>query len=426
MTSAPLIDQEMEATLIGAVLSNPKLAKEATFLHPDDFAYTLHQTVWREIQGRYDRGDTFSPLVIAQALETDLSEVGGAKFLARLMSFAFGRPDIQAWGRDLKDLSMKRSAIRIMDDAAQRLNDTSEQATAEEQIADTLVLLERAMRSGLSKIQTDREVREQEVDNLKKPAVVYSTGFGALDDAMGGGIHKAKAYGFAGRMKSGKTLLGSQISHSLNQQQIKHAYFACEMGSAQIEHRAMASEIGLNSLAFLDERMRHNEAFISSAGSAAVTSPGNILYRDSPGLTFEQMRRDVTHAILGRGAQGFVIDYLQLVGGKRKGQSTAEHLDEMCQWIAETCYKRGVFAIVLCQLNQEGNVRGGEGIKLAFDQVYELRRTEEGSGNEAWLEMMATRYTKWGSVGSEMSPAFMLNTSVGPRFEELGGGNRVD
>lgn len=420
MTAPVLANLEMEQTLLGAVLSLPQTARDATFLKPSDFAYEPHGTIWTEIQRRFDTGETISLVGVSQSLGEDLRDYGGTKFLVGLTKMVFAAPYVEAWAQELKSLSLRRSAIQIMADATEKLNDLTGEANAEEQIADTLVMLERATREGTLRMQTDREIREDEVSALSRPVLCYSTGFHCLDDTMGGGIMRRKAYAFAGRMKSGKTLLASQISHALNRQNVRHAYFACEMGAGQIEHRAMATELGVNSLYFLDNRTRQNPGFIARAGSVATQSKGNILYRDAPGLTFDQLRRDVTHAILGRGAEGFIVDYLQLVGGKRKGITQAEHLDELSQWIAEVCYKRNVFAIVLCQLNQEGNVRGGEGIKLAFDQVYELRRSLGGEGPDAWLEMMATRYTKWQDAGSEISPAFLLDTKIGPRFVECG------
>lgn len=415
MNDNPLVNQEMEATLIGAVLAMPKTLGEASFLCPDDFAFQIHRDIWAEIERRQAAGEAIVPHLIAQSLRDQLASFGGLKFLNQLTCLCLSLPTVGPWAYEIKNLSVKREIMGILEVRREGVPETV--GSGEEVIAEIMADLERITSKASPRLKSERETRVAEVQAMKKPVRCYPTGFFCLDDAMAGGLHAGRAYGIFARMKSGKTLLASQISHRLNLAGVKHVYAACEMGSAEIEHRAMAEELGVNALAFLDDRYRQNPGFVSRVGELALKAPGNILYLDCPGLTFDQLRRDITHAVLAKEAQGFILDYLQLVGGQRKGQTKAEHLDDICQWIAEICRKRSVFALVLGQMNQEGNTRGGEGVRLAFDQVYELRRQQDPAAG-AWLEMMVTRYTKWRDIGSETTPALYLDQSVGPRFTE--------
>ena len=107
-----------------------------------------------------------------------------------------------------------------------------------------------------------------------------------------------------------------------------------------------------------------------------------MLYEDAPGLTFDGLKDMVSRAVAKGKIKGYILDYWQLVGGKPKNKNTAEHLDEVAQWIADFARKHNIFAVVAAQINQEGNTRGGEGIRLAFDQVYQINR-EQGR-EEAW------------------------------------------
>lgn len=411
----PLVSEQIEAALIGALLALPNSAGEASFLSVDDFAFAIHRELWTEIQRRLGTGEAMSPLLIAQTLQEPLAAYGGLKFLNRLVSLVIAAPSVAAWAQEIKNLSIKRQVFEIL--STRRDGVAESQGSAEEVIADVLADLEKLTAATSPRLRTERETRIAVAQALKRPVVCYSTGFRCLDAAMAGGLHAGKAYGIFARMKAGKTLLAGQISHNLNLDGVKHVYDALEMGSDEIEHRSMADELGVNSLAFLDERHRQNPAFCSGVATAAIKSPGNLFYIDAPGQTFEQLRRDITHAVLARGVKGFILDYLQLVGGQRKGQTKAEHLDDICQWIAEVVRKHKIFALVLGQMNQEGNTRGGEGIKLAFDQVYEMRREQEPATG-AWLEMMVTRYTRWSDIGSEMTPALYLDAKIGPRFTE--------
>lgn len=74
----------------------------------------------------------------------------------------------------------------------------------------------------------------------------------------------------------------------------------------------------------------------------------------------------------------------------------------------------------MAQINQDGNTRGGEGIRMAFDQVYQIRgvgEKEDISVPERWLEMMDTRYTKWMNVGDTNGGGYTVH-ECGPYFVE--------
>jgi hypothetical protein len=97
-------------------------------------------------------------------------------------------------------------------------------------------------------------------------------------------------------------------------------------------------------------------------------------------------------------------------------------LGEVAQWIAEICRKLDIWALVAAQINQDGNTRGGEGMRLAFDQVYHLQPVGQDGGDITlpgrWLEMMDTRYTQWANIGSPDMAGLMLNEK-GLFFEEV-------
>jgi hypothetical protein len=71
--------------------------------------------------------------------------------------------------------------------------------------------------------------------------------------------------------------------------------------------------------------------------------------------------------------------------------------------------------LTAAQLNQDDNVRGGEGLKLAADAYLVLHREKEDPG--AWLEMQESRYTLYANVGSETLPGLWLHKQ-GPHFSD--------
>lgn len=417
--TAVLASIEIEMALLGAVLRDHRVLSQMIALTPDDFAFEAHKLIWQAIDRLSSRGMVPNPPSVAQYLAQDetISEIGGQRYLLQLATTPLGTLPAPGWARELRDLSAKRRLVAIASEAKERA-ESDGALTSDELAADMMRDIEAVTADSAPRVRDLRDVRVTEAAALDKPLPCYSTGYDCLDLAMGGGLFARRCYGIAGRKKSGKTLIAGGISSHLNERGVKHLYVACEMGSDQIEHRCMAKDLGVNALYFLDPRWRADRVFQERVTAYALKCPNNKVYLDAPGITFDQLRSDVTNTIITHQVKGVILDYLQLVGGQRKGQSRAEHIDEVSQWIAETAKKRDVWFLVLAQMNQEGNIRGGEGLRLAFDQVYELKRAETGDG--AWLEMLDTRYTKWMEVGSAEQPAFMLEQKIGPHFREVG------
>ncbi len=255
------------------------------------------------------------------------------------------------------------------------------------------------------------------MNDLKSDTKPYPTRYNKLDTAMMGGLYPGKSYGFAARKKTGKTILAGSISHNLNEKGVRHLFICGEMSPTEVHKRTLGRLLNVKSGAFYGKQS-DNIGLQKGIAEIAVASKRNTIYKNAPGLTFEDLKRYVLLARMQKKITGFILDYWQLVGGKRKGQSTAEHLDEVAQWIADTCRKYDLWSIVMAQINQEGNTRGSEGIHLAFDQVYDLRAPDDDAGRaERWLDMSGTRYTPWRSVGSATNPGFYLN-EYGPHFSE--------
>jgi replicative DNA helicase len=266
------------------------------------------------------------------------------------------------------------------------------------------------------KAKSNRQVAREILEDQRKPLPVYSTGLAPLDAAMGGGLIAGKLYGFGARMKIGKTLLSGSISYNLNKAEVPHLYIALEMSDHEIEHRNIARDQRFNSIKFVTRDMADLENRIAEY---ANTTPECTFYEHAPGASLNELR-----GIVGRnrslGIRGVIVDYLQLVTGKGKDTEEA-HLRNVAQWMADTARQTGLWFITAAQLNQEDNVRGGEGLKLAADQYYIIHRERNEATGEwidsAWLTMEQTRYTLYQSVGTQSRPALWLDKR-GPHFSD--------
>jgi replicative DNA helicase len=251
---------------------------------------------------------------------------------------------------------------------------------------------------------------ERVLSGLNERGECVSTGFPKLDRALGGGLFNRKAYGLQARKKIGKTILMGSISYNLNEAAVPHLWLACEMSDFELEQRHLGRALHRNSLDFLSDNSDNLSDEVLMYRAAA---PDNIYYANVPGLSVNELSDTVERAVKDHGIRGFFLDYLQLVRGSG---DRVEHLENVSNAVVSLVKELDVWAIVAAQLNQEDNTRGGEGMLLAFDMVFSLRRPKFSEG--AWLEMMESRYTPYMNIGCEKSPGLMLEMN-GPHFREI-------
>lgn len=393
---------DAEAGLIGHVLMKPEIIFSLHELEPKHFFSQHHALIWQEIQDLNAKYQPISLFTVAAKLPpAEYQEAGGVnKYLAGCISHALWhlRPDdlkeylIELWNKRELELACKHEDLDKVIEAVKGFEKTRHKQPFVDNV----------------------KVTENIIESMKLNEKAYSTGIDKLDECMDGGIYPKKSYGFAARKKMGKTIMAATLSHNLNMQGVKHLFICGEMSPEEIQQRVLCRIMDRKSGAFRLDR----ERMALQISQKLNDMPRNVIYRNAAGLVFDELKSMLDSAVEMHAIKGFILDYWQLVGGKRKNQNTAEHLDEVAQWIADYTRKKGLFSIVFAQINQEGNTRGGEGIRLAFDQVYELKAPEDDpSRSGRWLEMRDTRYTAWLNIGSETQDGLILN-QTGLYFEQ--------
>lgn len=409
-------DTEAEQVLLGMLMFDNLDFYKASELEPDDFYFGFHGRLYAEIRRRVHHGDAANPVTLKAVFDGDeeLREVGGGSYLVRLVGRASGGMAVKPIAKQISELSKRRKMVQLLHDTEARL------LNPEEQLEDILTdhgasCLSLAGSDANHALPSNMDVSLSVCEALEANYPSFPTGLPLLDSRTLGGLHSRRSYCIAARPKNGKTMMLGTIAHNMAENGARVLYIAAEMGANEIQQRNLARKLGRNSVAFLTDRSDKNfrAAVLRQAQKEAKTA----FYLDLPGITFNQLKHHVVSAKHLKKIDGFVLDYLQLVKGKPKGQSDAEFHAEVAQWVAEICKKENLFALYAAQINREGNIRGSDGIIMAADQVYHLQMNEER--DTAWMEMVVTRYTPHKDLGAECEPAFLLNKH-GPHFQDLG------
>ena len=410
---------EAEQGLLGVLLMQNAILHRVNFLNAGDFNQPVHQRLFDAICRCVIAGQKADPVTLKPEFDRDpdLLDIGGGAYLSKLYASAVAVHDVRAYAREVKRFSLLRSLDETLAEAAGLLENPA--ANPEEiaaQVSSAMISLTEG--SSENAPRSDQQITLEILEAIKAGDEPTSTGINRLDDVMEGGMYPGKAYGFCARKKIGKTMLAGTISSNLAKAGVKHLFICAEMGPHEIHQRILARELDVYPSAFRS-KYKHNPDFQERIAQAAKMQTRSLIYQNAPGITLDQLKLYVSRGVNNYNIKGFILDYWQLVLGKGKSQSDASHYDMVAQWIAQVCKEHGIWALVTAQINQEGNTRGGEGIKLAFDQVYVLHAPEnDPSRSDRWLEMTDTRYTEWNNLGSETCPAFMLEKK-GLYFKEL-------
>lgn len=416
---AEMFSQEAEQSVLVMMLINQdNIPWISSKLVAEDFHFEAHRRMFADFCGIYrEKGGLVPPMLLKKYREDPwfCQEMGGDYIRTLLESVPPQRYFVERYVDGLRALRIQREAYAVCQDMATRIS-SGDPFHAKAEI-DTLVS-EMHRVQGLqedNRLVTGDAVSQQIVAECHAAGLPVSTGIPRLDTAMDGGIYPRKAYGFAARMKVGKTIMAATLSYNLCKQDIPHLFIAGEMGATEIHERLLARELDWFPSRIKASQLRQNPGD-RQAVEAVKDQFKAVMYHNGQGITLERLQSVVEMAAINHGIKGFILDYWQLVKGQQRGESEASHLEKVAQWVADSCRKHNIWAIVMCQLNQDDNTRGSEGIKLAFDQVYKICRKDEFA-QDYWLEMMGTRYTQWNDVGSAECPAF-IRKPQGPYFQQ--------
>lgn len=404
-------DLQLEREILGTIIAYPDSMRQLDGLIDCHFYEQTHRDLYSEIMRMV--GDSEKISLAKLSLKSDpqyLASIAGSQ---RVL-------DMKGAAGVLIELYTRRQIYGVSRLAADAIDRGASSADAMQILSE----ISHSMESQARTMNDSGLVTESIISDILSDAKPTETGLRKLDECMDGGMYPKKAYGIAARKKVGKTIMLGTISHNLNMAGVKHLFICGEMGEKEIHQRVLARALDIYPSAFRTGYAERPE-IVQKLKDYNRQAPRNTIYLDAPAITFDRLKQAVVTAHLRHGIKGFILDYWQLVSGKDGKASEAYHLGEVAQWIAEVCRKLDMWALVAAQINQDGNTRGGEGMRLAFDQVYHLQPVGPDGGDitmpARWLEMMDTRYTQWANIGSSDMAGLMLNEK-GLFFEEVDSG----
>ncbi|RIV20126.1 replicative DNA helicase [Alicyclobacillaceae bacterium I2511] len=352
---------EAEQAVLGAMLfSADAVAEAAEQLVPDDFYRSAHRHLFEAMRQLYEQGqpvDVITVTSVLQAKEHGLEQAGGPDYLASLAVSMPTALHIAQYTRIVAEKSLLRRIIGTATDIASQ--GYSGELSASE-------LLDNAERRMLALSQNQRgrdfahisEVLERTFERIEQMyesegnLTGVPTGYSELDQVTSG-FQKSDLIIVAARPSVGKTAFALNVAQNVAVRAgLPVAIFSLEMSKEQLVQRMLSAE------AYLDGHKLRNGTLDSEdwpklSMGVSTLSNAPIYIDDAPGITVPEMRSKLRRLKAESGLGFVVIDYLQLIQGRRtSGDNRQQEISEISRMLKQIARELEVPVMALAQLSR--------------------------------------------------------------------------
>ena len=285
----------------------------------------------------------------ALSLKDELEAVGGAEYLALLVSTTPTSVHLKYYAKIVADCAAKRRIAKLLQGALDEPDSTrSPSQIATDLAASILATAPPETESFLSA----KEIVDQALDdalNDEKPRIPL--GFKYLDYWLGGGIAEGQVMTLGGRPGVGKSTLAAQVAVDAAFAGLPVALFSLEMTAKELMQRTVSSWTNVVSTN-LDLVIRND----SKEAGRVMDAYGR--YGDLPIHVLESAFHDTEsisnwtrRMVSERGVKLVVVDHIQLTRGDEK-RNRVDQLDDMTIALKGLAKELGIAVIAVSQLNR--------------------------------------------------------------------------
>lgn len=352
---------EAEQAVLGAMMISPDAVSDvAERLEADDFYRNSHQLIFHAIQDLYEQGQPVDVITVTAALQTKegaLETVGGASYIA---SLAAALPTALHAGHYASIVEEKAMLRRIISTATAV---ASEGYTGEASPTDLLADAERRILA-LSQNQRVRdfthisEVLEHTFERIEQlyqnegKLTGVPTGYSELD-RMTSGFQRSDLIIVAARPSVGKTAFALNVVQNVAVRAgLPSVIFSLEMSKDQLVQRMLSAEAFIDGHKLRSGTLEDDDWPKLSMGVSTLSN-APIYIDDSPGITVPEMRSKLRRLKLEVGLGFVVIDYLQLIHGRRNsGENRQQEISEISRSLKQLARELEVPVVALAQLSR--------------------------------------------------------------------------
>ena len=402
-------DLEAEEAVVGSVLiDGHSFLQVAPVVKPEDFYREKNQICFSACVALFQRDQAIDQVTLAQELSrtNQLDTVGGMAYLSHLVSITPTSAHSQYYAQSVA----RTSTMRRLIDAASKISaigyeDTDDIELTLRQAEDILF----HVRSG----QTERgfialrniydqylEERAAIVEPLAPGGGPIMAGYNDLDELLGG-MQQSDMIILGARPALGKSTLAVNISLNAAQNGSVVGIFSLEMSREQLALRILSSDAEIDShrlrLGLVTEA--EEQRIIDSIGRLSELL---VYVDDTPFQGMVEMRSKARRLSLEHGLDLLVVDYLQLIQGRGRGDNRVQEISEISRSLKGMARDLRVPVITCSQLSrlvenrpghrpQLSDLRDSGSIEQDSDVVMFIHREDIYFTEEEWEQHNPSR-----------------------------------
>ena len=354
---------EAEQSVLGSLLiDRDAIIRVASYVRAEDFYIAANSTIYQAILDLYNRREPTDFLTLSDELERrgSLDDIGGIGYLSSLLNVVPTAVHVEYYGRIVE----RTSTLRRLIDAGTQIVGIGFQENHEAE--DALDAAEQALFSVSQRRQTKdfqsiADVLDKFFDQLdylqqnRGEVVGVPTGFTDLDK-LTGGLQRSDLIIIAARPSVGKSAFALGMAYGAAvQHRKKVGVFTLEMSAEQLVQRLLSTETGVDShrlrLGNIDDSEwdRISRAF-------GRLAEAEIYIDDSANASIMDVRSKARRLQAEHGVDLIIIDYLQLMSGRRTDNRVQE-IAEISRGLKGLARELNVPVVALSQLSRAVETR---------------------------------------------------------------------
>ena len=356
----PPHDIEAEQAVIGSMLTDKDAISSALeVLEAEDFYREDNKLIFEAIVNLYNRAEPVDIITLKTELQSmkQLEAVGGLEYIAQLPDKVPTTANVEQYIKIVEEKSALRALIKTANDLINLGYDQTQEVedildTAEKRIFDVIQNRNQKGYSAIKDILVDSFTELEQLYNQKQHITGIPTGFADLD-YITAGLHPSDLVIVAARPAMGKSAFALNIAtNAAVRANTGVAIFSLEMSKEQMTNRILCSEAMVDSNKVRTGKIEDDD-WTKLAEASGALSAAQIFIDDTPGISVMEIRAKCRKLKLEKNIGLVVIDYIQLVqGSSKKNSSREQEISEISRSLKILAKEIGVPVIALSQLSR--------------------------------------------------------------------------
>lgn len=367
---------EAERSVLGALmLDKDAIIKVANLIRLGDFYKDDHNLIYEAMIELYEKREPIDVLSLSNRLEEkeQLDKIGGSSYLATLANSVASSSNVAHYAKvvqkkaTLRKLIITASEIVELgykeEEDVEKLLDEAEQKL--------FAVSQKYLKQDFVPIRSILEAAFNRIDELHRGEHKLRgipSGFPDMDQILAG-FQKSDLIIVAARPSIGKTTMALDFARQIAvNEKIPVGIFSLEMSSDQLIDRMLAAQSGVDLWRLRTGRLKTGDGdddFQRIGQAMGVLSEAPVFIDDAGSANVMEIRTMARRLQSEHNVGLIIIDYLQLMEGRRGGDNRVNEISEISRALKQLAREINIPVIALSQLSRAVESRSPQIPKLS-------------------------------------------------------------